>query len=492
MVKFNYKYLSLIISFLLIQSTIIPQGLAVTDPKDRLMSGGGAYDGTNYMLTLISSDSSKPYEITTQIIGSGPNLSGPRFNTGKSGSGAKLAFDGTNYLMLWTDPFPFFAGGDQNGWGTLYGQFMSKSGDLVGSTFIITQNINLKFGQGRGSLSFYDGTYFVTYLKGGNHQDVLYGQRINKSGQLVGSPIQISSNYAREHAVSFNGTNYLAAWCDGSGEDKVIYGQFISSAGDLAGNNFVIDGGEANSDNPVSVGNDGSRFFVLFHEQASDNISWNLYGRIVSSSGNVADEKILICDSTKKPILPTCAFDGTDYLVTWVENFTGNTASYIKGRFFSSSGTPINNDFVIFDKVQDMLTMGGVAGYIPGYYILGVTHIGLTAPGYTDVYVMGIEPLVTGIKLKNNNIPTDYSLSQNYPNPFNPATNITFTLPSKSFVSLKVFDITGKEVEVLVSEVLSAGTHIRQLNVGSLPSGIYFYRMQSGSYMGAKKLVILK
>jgi hypothetical protein len=89
-------------------------------------------------------------------------------------------------------------------------------------------------------------------------------------------------------------------------------------------------------------------------------------------------------------------------------------------------------------------------------------------------------------------IPKIYALSQNYPNPFNPATTISFNLPSKSFVSLKVYDALGREVATILSEELSAGTYSRQWNAAGLPSGIYFYRLQTGSFTETKKLVLLK
>jgi hypothetical protein len=92
----------------------------------------------------------------------------------------------------------------------------------------------------------------------------------------------------------------------------------------------------------------------------------------------------------------------------------------------------------------------------------------------------------------NSSIPASYSLSQNYPNPFNPSTSISFRLPSKSFVSLKVFDLIGREAATLVSEELSAGNHTKQWNANRMPSGVYFYRLQAGSFTETKKLVLLK
>jgi photosystem II stability/assembly factor-like uncharacterized protein len=102
------------------------------------------------------------------------------------------------------------------------------------------------------------------------------------------------------------------------------------------------------------------------------------------------------------------------------------------------------------------------------------------------------EMIPLGVEDTKNHIPTEFSLAQNYPNPFNPSTTISFGLPSQSFVSLKVFDLLGKEVATIVSEELSAGSHVRQWNANGMPSGVYFYRLQAGSVTEAKKLVLLR
>lgn len=88
--------------------------------------------------------------------------------------------------------------------------------------------------------------------------------------------------------------------------------------------------------------------------------------------------------------------------------------------------------------------------------------------------------------------PKVFALSQNYPDPFNPSTNISFSIPATSFVSLKVFDALGREVSVVLSEQMPAGKYSRQWNATGLPSGVYFYRLQAGSFIETKKLVLLR
>jgi hypothetical protein len=100
--------------------------------------------------------------------------------------------------------------------------------------------------------------------------------------------------------------------------------------------------------------------------------------------------------------------------------------------------------------------------------------------------------MVTSVKEENSNFPTHYSLQQNYPNPFNPSTTISFTLPSKSHVTLKVFDIMGREIAILVNGEMFAGNHTQKWNPSNISSGIYFYRLEAGSYTETKKLVLLR
>lgn len=88
--------------------------------------------------------------------------------------------------------------------------------------------------------------------------------------------------------------------------------------------------------------------------------------------------------------------------------------------------------------------------------------------------------------------PSDFALYQNYPNPFNPSTTIRFSLPSASFVSLKVYNLIGQEVASLVNDFRASGMHSVQFNAAGLASGMYLYRIQSGQFSQTKKFVFLK
>ncbi len=92
----------------------------------------------------------------------------------------------------------------------------------------------------------------------------------------------------------------------------------------------------------------------------------------------------------------------------------------------------------------------------------------------------------------NIGVPVQYELSQNYPNPFNPSTTINFDIPREGNVSIKIFDLSGKEVGTIVNETMAAGYHSVRYDGSSLTSGIYFYTLEADNFTATKKLVLLK
>jgi len=88
--------------------------------------------------------------------------------------------------------------------------------------------------------------------------------------------------------------------------------------------------------------------------------------------------------------------------------------------------------------------------------------------------------------------PSVFSLEQNYPNPFNPSTTIKFNIPEQEFVTLKIYDVMGNEVAVLLNEEKQAGSHSIDFDASRLASGTYFYKLQAGNNIETKKMILLK
>ncbi|CAN5485584.1 hypothetical protein BH10BAC5_BH10BAC5_24920 [soil metagenome] len=132
----------------------------------------------------------------------------------------------------------------------------------------------------------------------------------------------------------------------------------------------------------------------------------------------------------------------------------------------------------------------GDPSFIPGFNELDIDRELRVYNGRVDCG--SDEVLPSGINLISNSIPEKYELFQNYPNPFNPSTNIEFSIHEVALVSLKVFDITGKEIKELVNKSLTPGKYLYQYNAELLTSGIYFYKLETGEYSETKRMILLK
>jgi hypothetical protein len=160
--------------------------------------------------------------------------------------------------------------------------------------------------------------------------------------------------------------------------------------------------------------------------------------------------------------------------------------------FPSGSTTPVLYKFgAVFDMVD---TLYGGASYLDNEAGYGLNHyLYLTLAGGSKVVTNAFGDQATGVvEEKTNTLPTKYTLSQNYPNPFNPSTNIKYTIPASGNVSLKIYNILGQEVATLFHGFQKTGAYIANFNASNLASGVYFYRLQAGSFSVTKKMLLMK
>jgi len=139
----------------------------------------------------------------------------------------------------------------------------------------------------------------------------------------------------------------------------------------------------------------------------------------------------------------------------------------------------------------DTIEIAGVIHHCPSDDIEGYPRPSPTGTrpdmgAYEYQLLVGVEETLSLL------VPTEYSLAQNYPNPFNPVTTIKYGILERSFVELKIFDILGREVAVLVNEEQDIAFYEIQFNAAELPSGIYFYSLQTGSFVVTKKMMLIK
>ena len=126
----------------------------------------------------------------------------------------------------------------------------------------------------------------------------------------------------------------------------------------------------------------------------------------------------------------------------------------------------------------------------------GTAHVRLRVGDYFNPSdTLGFQFTASTLPLtsvKEEDVPNSYSLRQNYPNPFNPSTKINFTLAKTGYVTLKVYDVIGKLVKTLLDGYKSSGDHTINFNATNLPSGIYFYRLQSDNFNSVRKMILIK
>jgi hypothetical protein len=109
-----------------------------------------------------------------------------------------------------------------------------------------------------------------------------------------------------------------------------------------------------------------------------------------------------------------------------------------------------------------------------------------------DIKILGYQSPILGVGSNGNLTPNKFSLEQNYPNPFNPTTQINYSIAKEGLVKISIYDILGREVKTLVNEVKTPGFYAVDFNGTNLSSGMYFYRMESGSFIDTKKMTLIK
>jgi Concanavalin A-like lectin/glucanases superfamily/Secretion system C-terminal sorting domain len=152
--------------------------------------------------------------------------------------------------------------------------------------------------------------------------------------------------------------------------------------------------------------------------------------------------------------------------------------------------TPLNLATGTGFKVGGWSTAAGYTGKLDEFrvYRRALNQAEITATWNTDIGDCNI----VGIGNNNNSIPTRYNLEQNYPNPFNPTTSINFAIPKAGLVDLKVFDILGREVIVLINGYMPSGNHTAQFDASPYASGVYFYTLNSGGFTATRKMLLVK
>ncbi len=315
-----------------------PNGIAISTATGYQFSPSVAFDGTNYFVVwhdLRSGSTSDIYGARVSQGGTVIDQNGIAISTAPSGQGyPSVAFDGTNYFVVWGD---LRSGSTSD----IYGARVSPDGTVIDQEGIAISTATSW--QESPSVAF-DGTnYFVVWedLRSGPSSDI-YGARVTQNGTVLdldGILISITTHSQYVPSVSFDGTNYFVVWMDNRNNSYDIYGARVSPGG------FVFDPtGVAVSTLPgdeyyPSVSFDGTNYFVVWVD--TRNGSYDIYGARVNTGGTVLDPNgIAISTATGAKLYPSVTFDGTNYLIVWEDYRSGSSDIY--GARVSQGGTVLD------------------------------------------------------------------------------------------------------------------------------------------------------
>lgn len=286
------------------------------------LSGGIAANGSNYLVGFLSGTN-----ICVQPVSTNGSLLGPAVTIGASQGNPHLAASDTNCLVIWFDDFTSID----------YGQIISQSGSPAGTPFVIASGNPI-------SAVASDGTNYLVVLRG-NGENNLLGQIITSTGTLSGSSFSIGNQTEKYAAVVFGKTNYLVV-------SKACLGVFVSPGG-VAGNTFQINQTSSAANNFHGAAFDGTNFLAMWMwnpgpDTGGSLTNWSIYGRLVSPTGTFPGNEVQLVTDPGNNVLPSAAFDGSSYLLTWGYGFQAITNTNIRFQFLNRSANAIGPQFTLF------------------------------------------------------------------------------------------------------------------------------------------------
>jgi hypothetical protein len=342
----------------------------------------------------------------------------------------------------------------------------------------------------------------------------IYVQHIDRSGAMQwpmdGVPVSTAAGDQTYPAIIPDGSGgaIIVWWDHRGGTTYDTYAQRLNCSGTPQWTaDGVIVPGASNSavySNP-SVTSDASGGAILTWEDYRTGSTPYIYTQRINGNGAArwTANGVPVSSASGGEYIPVIGADGAGgAIITWEDYRNGATADVYAQRVNSSGVSQWTTDGVgvtttTMGQNYPFLASDGFGGAIFTWMDHRDTmnsHIYAQQVGAN-----GSLGVITDVR-EIGTVRSTFALQQNYPNPFNPTTTILFSLPSKSFVVLKVFDSLGREVSTLVTEELPIGTYLQQWNAAGLASGVYYYRLQTyrtvhghaGGLTETKKLILLK
>lgn len=383
-------------------------------------------------------------------------------------------------------------------------QIGAAGSELVDNPSVVTSD--------NGSVIMLFAGYTGSFINPVNYR--LYTQKISSNGGSVWNAA-FDTVYSLGHASGFavpliysDGNNgALYAWYDdrNSTSASTAYVQRINSAGTKL---FPINGSAGNT-TPGMVRNtqqacvmtSTNETYMFWKEANGGQTQFSMVGQRFDAAGNrMWTEAGLNVIPLSNNSFATCVVQAGDSNVYLYidDGVFGSANNIVKAAKFNRAGTSLWNSGALMTIGSSTGGKSHMVGKINSNKMSIVSWEDQRS-GTADIYAQNVNNNGTlggpvGINQISSEIPGGYELKQNYPNPFNPSTKINYDLRNSNFVTLKIYDMMGKEVANLVNENQTTGSYSYTLDAGrlNLSSGIYYYTIQSGDFKDTKKMMLVK
>jgi len=389
-----------------------------------------------------------------------------------------------------------------NGFADIYAQRINSQGDMLWTANGV--NICNQAAAQRGPKVITDGSggAFVTWYDNRAGDYDIYTQRIGSAGAVQWTTngvatCTMASDQLKPDICTDGAGGIIVTWCDfRSTTDYNIYAQRQGPSGAIV---WVVDGvvmnnnvAYAQTDPKIVTDNLGGA--IISWTDYRTGITADIYAQRVNSTGAVqwTATGVIICTSANDQIKSQLVSDGNNgAYITWEDHRNvGNSDIYAQRIASNAAINWAATGYLICaaanNQTVPVIVSNGNLGAIVVWqdFRNGVN---------SDIYETGFN--TSGLVSNNNEvsiIPDEFKLSQNYPNPFNPSTSINYSIPTASNVKITIYDALGKNVNELVNKSQVSGNYSVVWNAANMPSGVYIYKIEAGSFSETKKMILIK
>jgi len=399
-----------------------------------------------------------------------------RLTNNVSGSGEpSIAVFQSVVHIIWSD--------ERDGNSEIYYKRSTDGGSSWGTDKRLTNNLSTSLFP---SVAVSGSTVHIVWRDDRDSNNEIYYKRSTDWGINWESDTRLTNNPAESWlpSIAVSGLIVHVVWFDTRDSNEEIYYKRSTDGGLTWGQDTRLTNNAASSECP-SISVSGSIVHVVWQDWRDGNPE--IYYKRSTNGGTNWGADTRLTTNFYESRYPSVSVSGSVMHVIWEDNRDGNYEIYYKrstnGGMDWGTDTRLTNNAASSESPS--ISVSDSAVYVVWYDF---------RDGNYEIYFKRNPTgnLITEINKISSEIFENYRLYQNYPNPFNPVTTIRYSLPRAGEVKLTIFDALGREVQTLLNEKQQAGVYEAVFDASIYPSGVYFYRLNSGSFTDTKKLLLIK